>query len=51
MGNPVLGGTTSSEGGFEATVETFKDAIGLGMESCCGDVRNVEERGKIGPKG
>ncbi len=51
MGHPILGGTASPEGGFEPTVETFKDAIGLGVESCCGDMRNIEERGKVGPKG
>jgi hypothetical protein len=32
-------------------METFKDTIGLRMKGSGGDVRHVEEGGKIGPKG
>jgi hypothetical protein len=43
MSNPIWRGAAGSECGFEAAVETFNEAIGLRMESCCGDVGDVEE--------
>jgi hypothetical protein len=51
MGNPVGRGAAATEGGLEAAVKTFEDTVGLGMKSSGGDGGNVEERGKVGPKG
>jgi hypothetical protein len=49
MSNPIRRGTAGAECGFEAAVDMFNDAIGLRMESCCGDVGDIEERGKVLP--
>jgi hypothetical protein len=46
MGNPVRGGTASSEGSFEDSVHSFNHAVRLRMKSCGVDVGNVEEGGK-----
>jgi hypothetical protein len=46
MGNPVRGGTASSEGSFEDSVHSFHHAIGLRMKSGGLDVGNIEEGGK-----
>jgi hypothetical protein len=32
--NPVMSGTAGSEGGFEGSVHSFNEAIGLRMKSC-----------------
>ncbi len=51
MGNPVGRSAAATEGGLEAAMKTFKDTVGLGMKSSGGDGGNVEEIGKVGPKG
>jgi hypothetical protein len=51
VGNPIRGSTASCEGGFEAAVGSFNHSIGLGMESSCVDVGNLEEGGEGRPKG
>ncbi len=51
MGNPIRGSSASREGGFEAAVGSFNHAFGLGMESSCVDVGNLEEGGEGRPKG
>ncbi len=51
MGNPVWGSAAATEGGLEAAMKAFKDTVGLGMKSSGGDGGDVEEGGKIGPKG
>ena len=38
VGNPVRSGTAGSEGGFEGSVHSFYEAIGLRMKSCGVDV-------------
>ncbi len=51
MGDPIRGSAAGAKGGFEAAMETFKDAIGCGVEGSGGNVGDVEEGRKIGPKG
>jgi hypothetical protein len=49
--NPVRSGTAGSEGGFEGSVHSFNEAIGLGMKSCGVNVGNVKDEGKRVPDG
>ncbi len=42
VGNPIRASTATCEGGFEAAVGSFNHSIGLGMESSCVDVGNLE---------
>jgi hypothetical protein len=51
MSDPIRRGAAGPECGFESAVETFYEAIGLRMKSCCGDVGDVEEGGKVSPDG
>ncbi len=51
LGNPIWGSAAAPKGGFEAAMEAFEDAVGLGVKGSGGNVRHVEERGKAGPKG
>ena len=43
VGNPVRGSTTGCEGSFEAAVDSFNHAIGLGMKSSGVDVGNLKK--------
>jgi len=50
MSNPIWGRAASNEGCLQATVKSFNHAIGLGMKCCGGNVRNVEQLGKLTPQ-
>jgi hypothetical protein len=51
MGDPIRSGTAGTKGGFEASVETFNQTVGLRMESCGGDVGDIEEMSQFFPNG
>jgi hypothetical protein len=48
---PVGGGGTGAEGGFEAAVESFNEAVGLWVVGGGGIVLNVEGQAEVIPKG
>jgi hypothetical protein len=51
LGNPVGRSAAAPKGGFEAAVEALEDAVGLRVECSGGNVGDIEESGKVGPKG
>ncbi len=50
-GDPIWRGTAGTKGGLEASVEIFNQTVGLRMESCGGDVGDIEEMCEIFPNG
>ncbi len=51
MRYPVRRGAADSEGVLKVVVKSFNEAVGLRVEGCGGDVRDVEEMGKAVPEG